>query len=78
VRERNTNSAPFPEFIVNLLGYEHLQQTDMRGAVEIMKLNAAAYPNSPNAFDSLSDAYLADGRKVAETEATGFTPSVKL
>jgi dienelactone hydrolase len=56
-------SAPFPEFIVNLLGYEHLQLNDTKGAVEIMKVNAAAYPNSPNAFDSLSDAYLAGGRK---------------
>jgi len=28
-----------------------------------LKLNAAAYPNSPNVYDSLSDAYLADGQK---------------
>jgi tetratricopeptide (TPR) repeat protein len=28
-----------------------------------MKLNVAAYPNSPNAYDSLSDAYLAAGQK---------------
>jgi len=28
-----------------------------------MKLNAAAFPASPNAYDSLSDAYLADGQK---------------
>jgi hypothetical protein len=28
-----------------------------------MKLNTTAYPDSPNAFDSLSDAYLADGQK---------------
>jgi hypothetical protein len=28
-----------------------------------MKLNTAAYPDSPNAYDSLSDAYLADGQK---------------
>jgi hypothetical protein len=28
-----------------------------------MKLNATAYPNSPNVYDSLSDAYLADGQK---------------
>lgn len=28
-----------------------------------MKLNVTAYPNSPNVYDSLSDAYLADGQK---------------
>jgi hypothetical protein len=31
--------------------------------VEILRLNATAYPNSPNAYDSLSDAYLADGQR---------------
>jgi tetratricopeptide (TPR) repeat protein len=31
--------------------------------VAIMKLNVAAYPNSPNTYDSLSDAYLAAGQK---------------
>jgi dienelactone hydrolase len=53
----------FPEFIVNLLGYEHLQSGDIKGAVEILKLNAMAYPNSPNVYDSVSDAYLADGQQ---------------
>ncbi len=62
-RESDPKAVLFSEFIVNLLGYEHLQLGDTRGAVEIMKLNATAYPNSPNVFDSLSDAYLADGQK---------------
>ena len=26
-------------------------------------MNAMAYPNSPNVYDSVSDAYLADGQK---------------
>jgi dienelactone hydrolase len=56
-------TALFPEFIVNLLGYEHLQARDIKGAVEILKLNVTAYPNSPNVYDSVSDAYLADGQK---------------
>ena len=32
-----------------------------KGALEIKKLNAKAYPDSANVYDSLSDAYLADG-----------------
>jgi dienelactone hydrolase len=56
-------TALFPEFIVNMLGYEHLQVGDIKGGVEILKLNVAAYPNSPNVYDSVSDAYLADGQK---------------
>jgi dienelactone hydrolase len=58
-----TDAALFPEFITNLLGYEHLQSGDIKGAVEILKLNAMAYPASPNVYDSLSDAYLAAGQK---------------
>jgi dienelactone hydrolase len=62
-RQLGDQTPPFPEVIVNQLGYEHLQLGDLKGAVEIMKLNVAAYPNSPNAYDSLSDAYLAAGQK---------------
>ncbi len=56
-------AALFPEFIVNLIGYEHIQAGDIKGAVEILKLNVMGYPNSPNVYDSVSDAYLADGQK---------------
>ncbi len=56
-------SAPFSEGITNALGYEHLTANDTKGAIEIMKLNVMGYPDSPNVYDSLSDAYLADGQK---------------
>lgn len=63
--ERRHSPSPtlFSEAVVNFIGYEHIQSGDIKGAVEIMKLNAAAYPNSANAYDSLSDALLADGQK---------------
>jgi dienelactone hydrolase len=62
-REHDPKAVLFSEVFVNQLGYEHLQFGDTKGAVEIMKLNTVAYPDSPNAYDSLSDAYLADGQK---------------
>jgi hypothetical protein len=62
-RRSDPKAVIFPETIVNLIGYEHLQAGDTKNAVEIMKLNVAAFPESPNAYDSLSDAYLADGQK---------------
>jgi dienelactone hydrolase len=62
-RERDPKASLFSEAIVNVIGYEHLQSGDTKGAEEILKLNAVAYPNSPNVYDSLSDAYLADGQK---------------
>jgi tetratricopeptide (TPR) repeat protein len=36
---------------------------DPKPAVEIMKLNLTAYPDSADANDSLGDAYLANGEK---------------
>ncbi|OLE68309.1 MAG: hypothetical protein AUG74_09835 [Bacteroidetes bacterium 13_1_20CM_4_60_6] len=45
------------------MGYEHLQSGDPKGALEILKLNMSAYPDSANVYDSLSDAYLADGQQ---------------
>jgi dienelactone hydrolase len=62
-RQHDPKATLFSEAIVNIMGYEHLQSGDIKGAVEIMKLNVAAYPKSPNVYDSLSDAYLADGQK---------------
>jgi dienelactone hydrolase len=62
-RKRDPQANIFSEGLVNVLGYEHMQDGDTKGALEIMKLNASAYPNSPNVYDSLSDAYLADGQR---------------
>jgi hypothetical protein len=62
-RRHDPNATLFSEAMVNIMGYEHILSGDPKGAVEIMKLNAAAYTNSPNVYDSLSDAYLADGQK---------------
>jgi len=62
-REHDPNAVIFPQFLVNLLGYEHIQLGDTKEAVEILKLNVAGYPDSPNTYDSLADAYLAAGEK---------------
>ena len=62
-RKGNPKAQIFSEAITNIVGYEHMQRGDTEDAVNIMKLNVAAYPDSPNAYDSLSDAYLADGQK---------------
>jgi hypothetical protein len=61
-RQHNPKATLFSEAVVNFMGYEHMQSGDVKGAVEIMRLNAAAYPDSPNVYDSLADAYLADGQ----------------
>ena len=62
-RQKDPQAVVFSETVVNLIGYDHLLAGDIKNAVEILKLNAAAFPDSPNVYDSLSDAYLADGQK---------------
>lgn len=62
-RRRDLKAQLFPEIIVNIMGYDHLRVGEAKKAVEILKLNVIAYPESADANDSLSDAYLADGEK---------------
>ena len=63
VRQKDPKAKLFDEGLVNEIGYEHLQEGDIKGAIAILKLNASAFPDSANVYDSLSDAYLADGQK---------------
>jgi predicted Zn-dependent protease len=44
------------------LGLVYLQAGNNKAAIDLLKLNATAYPDSPNVYDSLGDAYLADGQ----------------
>lgn len=62
-RKRDPHAIVFPEFPINLLGYDRLQAGKNADAVELFKLVAEAYPASANAQDSLSDGYIAVGRK---------------
>ncbi len=62
-RQKDPQAKLFPEDVVNYMGYERLQAGDAKSAVEIFKLNVEAYPKSANVYDSVSDAYLADGQK---------------
>ena len=62
-RKHDAKAVLFSEVLVNITGYEHMQAGDVKGAIEILKLNADAFPESPNVYDSLGDVYLADGQK---------------
>lgn len=62
-RKSDSKAVLFSEATVNILGYEHMQAGDVKGAIEILKLNAEAFPDSPNVYDSLGDVYLVDGQK---------------
>ena len=62
-RRDNPTVVLFPEAVLNRLGNERLEMGDTKAAIELYQMNVTAYPNSPNVYDSLGDAYLADGQK---------------
>ena len=61
-RQRDPAAIVFPEFAVNLLGYQRLQDHENDEAIQLFLLNTEAYPASANTQDSLSDGYLAAGK----------------
>jgi CubicO group peptidase (beta-lactamase class C family) len=52
----------FGEGQLNQLGYQLLGMKRVKDAIEILKLNVEAYPASFNPYDSLAEAYTADGQ----------------
>jgi len=62
-RHRDPKAQLFPEVVVTIMGYNHMAVRETKLGVEIMKLVVNAYPDSADAYGSLSDAYLADGDK---------------
>ena len=48
---------------MNQLGYLAIQQGDAKSAIAILQINVDGHPTSANAWDSLGDAYLADGQR---------------
>lgn len=72
-KKRDPSVFLFPEFAVNALGYERLQADQAAEAVEIFKINVAAYPASPNVYDSLGDAYVAAGNRDLAIQASRKT-----
>jgi 3-oxoadipate enol-lactonase len=62
-RKRNDRSLYFREQKLNQVAYGYLQAWKVKEAIELFKLNVMVYPDSWNTYDSLAEAYLADGNK---------------
>jgi dienelactone hydrolase len=62
-RRADPKAVLFTEAVMNRIGYGSLAAGDTEGAIALFQMNVAVYPNSPNVYDSLADAYLADGQK---------------
>jgi len=53
----------FDEDAINGLGYYFMNSGKMPEAVDVLKLNTEAFPESANAYDSLAEAYMKSGDK---------------
>ncbi len=69
-RRKDPKSPVLGAAFVNQLGYEAIQSGDPKAAIMIMQVNVDARPTSSNAWDSLGDAYLADGQREKAREAS--------
>ncbi len=61
LKQERPHDFNFAESELNNLGYNLLREDKKTEAIAIFKLNTEVYPHSPNAFDSLAEAYLANG-----------------
>lgn len=60
-RAKDQNSPLVQESFINGLGYYLISQKKMKEAIDVFKLNVAAYPKSGNTYDSLAEAYMNSG-----------------
>lgn len=51
----------FGEGSLNSFGYDLLEKKDTAGAIQVFKLNAETFPDSPNVWDSLAEAHMKSG-----------------
>ena len=61
LRTDHKDEYDFGEDQLNSLGYQLLEARMFKEAIEILRLNAEMFPDSFNVYDSLGEAYLADG-----------------
>jgi CubicO group peptidase (beta-lactamase class C family) len=61
---------------MNRIGYNLIGMKKLKDAIEVLKLNVEDYPQSFNAFDSLGEAYMANGEK--ELAIKNYKRSVEL
>jgi dienelactone hydrolase len=67
-KKKNPEAVLFRENTVNAVGYQLLGERKAKDAIEVFKLNVASFPQSANVYDSLADAYEADGNRALAIE----------
>ncbi|MWB93373.1 serine hydrolase [Flavobacterium sp. GA093] len=73
---KNDPTYGIKESDMNRVGYRLLELNKKKEAIEIFKINTEAFPKSGNTYDSLGEAYLADGNK--KLAIVNYTKSIEL
>jgi len=63
VRAAHPDSVPFAEITLKNLGRTLLATGKMMDAINVFAMNVDAHPNSPDAYESLAEAYAVAGQK---------------
>jgi len=62
MREKDPQAQLFPEITATTIGEDYLRANDPKSAIGVLKLVILAYPDSADAHENLSEAYLKDGQ----------------
>lgn len=73
---KNDPNYAIKEGDINRVGYQLLQSGKKKEAIEVFKINVETFPKSGNVYDSLGEAYLADGDK--KLAIANYSKSVEL
>jgi CubicO group peptidase (beta-lactamase class C family) len=76
IKKDTPNNNAVSEGRLNTLGYGFLRAKKLPEAIAYFKLNVEFYPNSFNVYDSLGEAYMANGDK--ELAITNYKKSLEL
>jgi hypothetical protein len=63
INKEQYQSLSFVEDVLNLAGYQYLNQEKFDDAIKVFSLNVNLFPGSWNAYDSLGEAYMKAGKK---------------
>ena len=63
IKREQPNADAVAEERINTVGYGLLQRQKIKEAIAIFKANVEMYPQSANTYDSLAEAYMANGDK---------------
>jgi tetratricopeptide (TPR) repeat protein len=65
IQQKDSLDSAINERDFNSLGYSALRENNYEKAIEIFKINVALYPDSPNVYDSLGEAYFNSGDTIS-------------